>query len=43
MKTVSEIPEIQRIVDAGFSIADATISATTPQGIGKFTQLTLNF
>ena len=43
VKTVSEIPEIQRIVDAGFSIADATISATTPQGIGKFTQLTLNF
>lgn len=43
VKTVSEVPEIQRIVDAGFSIADATISATTPQGIGKFTQLTLNF
>lgn len=43
VKTVSEIPEIQRIVDAGFSIADATISATTPQGISKFTQLTLNF
>ncbi len=43
VKMVSEIPEIQRIVDAGFSIADATISATTPQEIGKFTQLTLNF
>ncbi len=42
VKTISEMPEIQKIVDAGFSIADATMSATTPQEIDKFTQLTLN-
>lgn len=42
VKTISEMPEIQKIVDAGFSIADATMSATTPQEIDKFTQSTLN-
>ena len=41
VKTASNMPEIQSIVDAGLSIADATMSTTTPDNIDKITQLKL--
>ena len=38
VKIAASIPEIQNIVDAGLSIADATMSTTTPENIDEIIQ-----
>jgi len=42
IKSVSEIPEIKAIIDAGLTVADAVIPYTTPSDIEKLSQLSIS-
>ena len=39
VKIAANIPEIQTIVDAGLTIADATMPTTTPEQINEISQV----